>query len=178
MNIINILRIIYCRLYSFINPIGYCKYLGATIGEKCVLKANMLGSEPWLITIGDHVLLAEGVKILTHDGAGFCLNYGNKEPLRMDMWGTVKIGNNVYVGINAIIMPNVEITNNVIIGAGAIVTKSITEDGVYVGIPARRIKSFDEWKENVMNKCKNTYGMSSKERKEYYNQFFNKNNNI
>ena len=174
MKIIEILKTIYGRVYSTINPIGYCRHLGATIGEGCVLKANMFGSEPWLITIGNHVLLAPGVRILTHDGAGFCLNYGNNTPVRMDMWGPVTIGNNVYIGTNAIISANVNIVDNVIIGAGAVVTKSIVEDGVYVGVPARRIKSFDEWKENALNKAHNTYGMTQKERIDLYNDLFGK----
>ena len=172
MKIRDIAQTIYGRVFSMLNPIGYCRHLGATIGDGCVLKASMLGSEPWLITIGNHVLLAEGVKILTHDGAGFCLNYGNKEPVRMDMWGTVKIGNNVYVGTNAIISSNIEIVDNVIVGAGAVVTKSIVEDGVYVGIPAKRIKSFDEWKESALKKAQNTYGMTTNERIDFYNNLF------
>lgn len=160
-------KILSGRIQSTKDPVGYCRKLGATIGKDCVLKASMLGSEPWLITIGNHVLLAEGVKLLTHDGAGWCLRYGKAE-MRMDMWGEVVIGNNVYVGANAIILPNVHIADNVVIGAGAVVTKDITEDGVYVGVPAKRIKSFEEWKKDALTKAHNTYGMTEKERKEYF----------
>lgn len=63
------------------------------------------------------------------------------------------------------IMAGVTITDNVIIGAGSIVTKSITEDGVYVGIPAKRIKCFDEWKEAAIKKAVDTSGMTMKERR-------------
>lgn len=168
MRIYTIIKVIIGRLRSIKDPVGYCRKLGAQIGEGCVLKASMLGSEPWLITIGNHVLLAEGTRILTHDGAGWCLNYNTDEKMRMDMWGKVVIGNNVYVGTNAIIMSNVKITDNVIIGAGAIVVKDIVEDGVYVGCPAKRIKSFNEWKEQTLNNAHNTYGMSEWQRREYF----------
>ena len=68
------------------DPIRYCRKLGAKVGENCVLKPSMLGTEPWLVTIGNHVLLAEGVRLLTHDGAGWCMANDNPQ-LRMDMWG-------------------------------------------------------------------------------------------
>lgn len=162
-----ILHILYEKYKAYKDPIGYCRNLGAKIGENCVLKPKMLSSEPWLINIGNHVLLAEGVQILTHDGAGWALGYGQDE-VYYDIWGKVTIGNNVYVGVDAIILPNVCITDNVIIGAGSIVTKDIKEDGVYVGRPAKRIKSFDEWKKGVNCKVHNTYGMTMEEKKKYF----------
>lgn len=151
------------------DPIGYCRKLGAKVGDNCVLKPSMLGTEPWLITIGNHVLLAEGVRLLTHDGAGWCMADTNPQ-LRMDMWGKITLGNNIYVGTNAMIMAGVSITDNVIIGAGSIVTKSITEDGVYVGAPVKRIKCFDEWKEDAMKKAVDTSEMTMKERRLFFDK--------
>ncbi|MNG10838.1 Galactoside O-acetyltransferase [compost metagenome] len=52
----------------------------------------------------------------------------------------ISIGNNVQIGAGAIILPGVSICNNVIIGAGCIVSRSISEPGVYVGVPARKIR--------------------------------------
>lgn len=165
---------LYKKIYGNINPVACCRKLGAKIGEHSMVKPSMLGGEPWLITIGDHVLLAGGVKLLTHDGAGFCLEYQSEQKLNMDMWGEVTIGNNVYVGTNAMILPNVHITDNVIIGAGAVVSKDITEDGVYVGVPARRVKSFEEWKAKASQKVQNTYGMTEAERRAYFDKILNR----
>jgi serine acetyltransferase len=50
-----------------------------------------------------------------------------------------KLGNKVYVGSNATILP-VAICDDVVIGAGAVVTKNIIKSGTYVGVPARKIK--------------------------------------
>jgi acetyltransferase-like isoleucine patch superfamily enzyme len=53
--------------------------------------------------------------------------------------GGAKIGNSCRIGSNSTILPNVEICDDVTIGAGAVVTKSITEPGTYIGIPAKRL---------------------------------------
>ncbi len=45
------------------------------------------------------------------------------------------IGNNVYIGQNAMVLPGVQIGNNVIIGAGAIVTHNIPDNSIAVGVP-------------------------------------------
>lgn len=59
--------------------------------------------------------------------------------------GIVEIGDNVFIGMNAIIERNVKIGNNVVIGAGSIVTKDCEENNVYAGVPAKRIMSIDEF---------------------------------
>ena len=53
--------------------------------------------------------------------------------------GGAKIGNSCRIGSNSTILPNVQICDDVVIGAGAVVTKSITEPGTYIGIPARKL---------------------------------------
>lgn len=64
----------------------------------------------------------------------------------------IKIGNNVYIGQNAMIMPGVTIGNNVIIGAGAIVTHDIPDDVVAIGVPATVKKSINEYHATTMEK--------------------------
>ena len=59
---------------------------------------------------------------------------------------------NVYIGYNATIMPNVKIGSNVIVGAGALVSKDLEPNGVYVGVPAKRICSFDDY---MVRHCEN-----------------------
>ncbi len=54
--------------------------------------------------------------------------------------GNVKLGNEVFVGTGAVILERLSISDNVVIGAGSVVTKSITEPGVYVGVPAQKLK--------------------------------------
>ena len=66
-----------------------------------------------------------------------------------DYFGKIKIGNNVHIGMNVIVMPGVTIGDNVVIGCGAIVTKNIPSNSVAVGVPAKVIESIDEYYEKV-----------------------------
>lgn len=56
-----------------------------------------------------------------------------------ELYKSTVLGENVSVGSNSTILP-VTICNDVVIGAGAVVVKDITEPGVYIGNPARKIK--------------------------------------
>jgi len=58
--------------------------------------------------------------------------------------GKVTCGERVYFGSNSVAIENIYIVGDVIIGAGSVVTKNILESGVYVGIPARKIKNIGE----------------------------------
>jgi len=119
--------------------------MGVRIGEGCKIYSNVgFGSEPYLIEIGNNVRLTMGVKITTHDGGLWVLrNIGKLKDA--DRFGRVKIGNNVHVGINSIIMPGVTIGNNVVIGCGAVVTKDIPSNSVAVGVPAKVIEDIDTY---------------------------------
>lgn len=54
--------------------------------------------------------------------------------------GRTTIGSFCAIGSNSVILPGIKITSHVIIGAGSVVTKNINEPGVYVGVPAKKIK--------------------------------------
>lgn len=106
-------------------------------------------SRPFLLKIGDHVRIAEGVKILTHDYAWSVLKrYSSDTADEGRIFGAqsaVEIGSNVFIGMNAIITRGVTIGDNVIIGAGSVVTKDCPSDGVYAGNPAKKIMTMEEY---------------------------------
>ena len=103
-------------------------------------------TEPWLITIGDNVTLTHGVVVLTHDyGWSVLKKNGVLKGSVLGSQAPVKIGNNVFVGVNAVITKGVSIGDNVIIGAGSIVTSDCESNGVYAGNPAKKIMSIDEY---------------------------------
>lgn len=104
------------------------------------------GTEPWIITLGHNVHITDGVKFITHDGG--VLIFRKKIP-DLEITKPICIGDDVYIGNGVLLLPGVHIGNNVIIGAGAIVTKDIPSNSVAVGVPARVIKTADEYLEKI-----------------------------
>lgn len=141
--------------------------MGVKIGSGCEIYPNVsFGSEPYLIEIGNNVRLTVGVKITTHDGGLWVLR-NNGKLKNADKFGKVKIGNNVHIGLNSIIMPGVTIGDNVIIGCGAVVTKDIPSNSVAVGVPAKVIESVDDYYKKVKNKVVYTKSMSTEDKKKF-----------
>jgi acetyltransferase-like isoleucine patch superfamily enzyme len=85
------------------------------------------------ITFGDGVFIGPGVKIIS-------MNHDPDDLEKHLQAQPMHIGSNVWIGANAIILPGVTIGNHVVIGAGSVVTKSIPDNKVAVGNPARIIK--------------------------------------
>lgn len=97
------------------------------------------------ITIGDNVTLAPRVHILAHDSSTY-LFFGKTRV------ANVTIGNNVFIGAGAFILPGVHIGNNVIIGAGSVVTKNIPDNTVAAGNPARVICALEAYLDKEKDK--------------------------
>ena len=99
-------------------------------------------SRPALLKIGDYCKITSGVIILTHDYSRSVLRraYG-------DIIGEGRetiIGDNVFIGMNSIILMGSKIGSNVIIGAGSVVSGEIPDNVVVAGNPAKMIRSLDE----------------------------------
>lgn len=137
-------------------------------GTRLNCGVEAFGTEPYLIRVGKNCLFAAGVNFITHDGAISVLNnLGYFDGKRMDNMAPIVIGDNVYIGMGAYIMPGVTIGNNVIIGANAVVTHDIPDNSVAVGMPARVIKTIDEYYKSALNRNRffATGGMSADEKK-------------
>ena len=154
------------------NPVKYARKLGVKVGENCEFYKDISwGSEPYLITIGDHVRITNGCRFVTHDGGVWVLR-NSKNLDKADIFGRIKIGNNVHIGLNSIIMPGVSIGNNCIVGCGAVVTKDVPDNTIVGGIPARKIKTIDEYYEKHKENLDFTKGLSNEEKKKYlYNKY-------
>lgn len=140
-------KVIYGAKSDSESYIEHLKKIGIKVGKDCVIyvptKTLIDEQYPWMISIGNHVRITEGVKILTHDYSWSVLK--NYRGGIFGASGTVEIGDNVFIGMNAIIERNVKIGNNVIIGAGSVVTKDCKANSVYAGVPAKRIMDVDEF---------------------------------
>lgn len=102
------------------------------IGSNCKIQSHSFICE--LVTIGDNTVVAHGVMFINDLFSSGAPANGDK-----DLWKTTTIGDNVSIGSNATILP-VNICDNVVIGAGSVVTKDISEAGIYVGNPAKKIR--------------------------------------
>lgn len=110
---------------------------GGTVGTNVSFYNVKLDTQyPYLITIGDNVTLTN-CRILAHDA---CV----RRSFGYTRVAPVKIGSNVFVGAEAVILAGTSIGDNVVIGAGAVVAKNIPSNSVVIGNPCRIISKYDE----------------------------------
>lgn len=115
------------------------------VGKDVFWQPRILPADPEYISIGDNVKISSNVIFINHDIIHLMLNNDySKEGQIKPYVGCIFIGNNVMIGTNVIILPNVKIGNNVIIAAGSIVTKDIPDNNVWGGIPASYIKDYKD----------------------------------
>lgn len=131
-----ILRLLLGNIKScvMIEPSFYCDYgYNISIGNNFYANHNCVILDPAEITFGDNVFIGPNCGFYTAehplDAERRCLNLERARP--------IKIGDNVWIGGNVVILPGVTIGNNVVIGAGSVVTKSIPSDNVAYGNPCR-----------------------------------------
>lgn len=95
---------------------------------------------PSMVKIGDNFISAPGSIILAHDAS--LLIHFNKYRVEKTV-----IGNNVFLGANAVVLAGVTIGDGAIIGAGSVVSKNVESNMVVAGNPARVISSVQEYYE-------------------------------
>jgi acetyltransferase-like isoleucine patch superfamily enzyme len=115
--------------------VKYLRKQGMKIGENCHFNSMSFSTEPYLIELGNKVTIAAGCELVTHDGA--VRVFRDNEMANADIFGKIIIGNNVFVGLNSIILPNTTIGNNCIVGAGSVVRGKYPDDSVIIGNPAK-----------------------------------------
>jgi acetyltransferase-like isoleucine patch superfamily enzyme len=130
------LHILLLKIGSNERRIKYLRKQGMKIGENCLIITMNFSTEPYLIEIGNHVGIAGGTDFITHDGAIWCF----REELRnADIFGKIKIGNNVFIGNGCTILPNTIIGDNCIVGAGSVVRGKFPDNSVIIGNPAKLV---------------------------------------
>jgi acetyltransferase-like isoleucine patch superfamily enzyme len=109
---------------------------GAVVGARTRVQSHAFICE--LVTIGEDCFISHGAMFIND-------TFERGGPARGDraLWRSTNLGNRVSIGTNATVMP-VDICDDVVVGAGSVVTRSITEPGLYAGVPARRIGNFKQ----------------------------------
>lgn len=162
-----------CR--SDTKRIKYLRDAGAKIGENCHIGSiGMLGTEPYLIEVGNNVYFSGTVHLITHDGATTQLYHMGLTDKMYDSFGKIKIGNNCFIGAGSTVLKNVTIGDNCIIGAGSVVSKSIPSGCVAAGVPARVIGTVEEYYKKNKAMYDDTLGWNSYKKRQYIEEHMDK----
>lgn len=124
----------------WVEPPFYCDYgYNIKAGKNLFMNFNCCILDVAQIKIGDNCMLGPNVQIYT---ATHPLEAKQRNSGR-EFAKPITIGNNVWIGGNAVISPGVSIGNNVVIGSGSIVTKNFPDDVFIAGNPAKIVKTID-----------------------------------
>lgn len=132
------------RLYGIktdtINIGNGCKFVDGwkdiTIGKNVLINYGVLFNGYGQIIIEDDCSIGCEVALIT-------VSHEQGPPKRRagaPVAGSIRIGRGSWIGARAIILPNVTIGEGCIVAAGAVVTKDCETNGLYAGVPAKRIK--------------------------------------
>jgi len=133
-------RVMRLAIHHVGNALRWCKvtYLrstGVRIGHNTMISlGSKIDVRRGNVRIGDNCHITHGVVILSHDGAARQIDPQD------DGEGAVDIGDNVFVGVNAVVLKGVTIGDNSVVAAGAVVSMNVPENVVVAGNPARVIR--------------------------------------
>lgn len=121
---------------------------GLVIPADCRLSGMpSFGSEPYLISIGHHVSMADEVAFITHDGGTHV--FREREPFRKVLkYGRITVLDNCVIGYRATILPGVVIGPNSVVSAGSVVTRNVPPDTVVAGnpaVPLMGVEQYAQW---------------------------------
>ena len=149
------------RLMRYRDPVAFWRSQGAVIGERCRLIQCDFGSEPYLVTLGDHVS-ATATGFVTHDGGVWVFR---DEAPDADLIAPIVVGDNVFIGSGSLVLPGVTIGSDVVIGARSLVNSDIPSGSVAAGVPARVIRDLEEYRGTALERAVPTARMDRAEKR-------------
>ena len=127
------------------------------------VKPGTFGSEPFLLSFGDRVTITDGVRFVTHDGGLWVFRAADP---KLDLFDRITIGSDVFLGLNAIILPGTRIGDGCIVGAGSVVKGVFPAGSVLAGVPARVLYDTDRYlQSNMMSITRDVSGLKGEERR-------------
>lgn len=121
-----------------VEPNFWCDYgYNISVGENFYMNHNCVILDCAKVEFGDNVFVAPNCGFYT---AGHPLDFAKRNK-GLEFAKSIKVGNNVWIGGNVIVLPGVTIGDNVVIGAGSVVTKDIPSNTIAYGNPCKVAKS-------------------------------------
>lgn len=121
-----------------IEPVFFCDYgYNIELGENFYSNHNLVILDPAKVTFGNNVFIGPNCGFYT---AEHPIDYKERNTY-IESARPIKVGNNVWIGGNVVIVAGVEIGDNTVIGAGSVVVRDIPPNSVAVGNPCKVIKT-------------------------------------
>jgi len=161
-------------LHAALYPVSYAKKIGVELKGRITIYGSsyaMFSSEPYLVTLGDNVYISIGARFVCHDGSTLPFR---KDIPDLELAGEIRVGNNVFIGAGALVLPNVIIGNNCIVGANSVVTKSVPDGSIVAGNPARLVSTTEDFLLRAQEKSLKIGHLVGKEKVLAYKKIFNK----
>ena len=171
--LIRFFRLPFYLVFARVFPVRYAKFIGVNITGKVTIYGgsySMFGSEPYLVTLADNVFISVDTQFVTHDGGVLPFR---KDIPDLDLAAPISVGSNTFIGTKVLIMKGVDIGENCVVGAGSIVTKSVPDGSIVAGIPARVVKSTEEYLENGKKNSLKIGHLPEMEKHAMYKKIFN-----
>lgn len=158
----NIFKRIYYLYLRHFHTEKWARKLGAKVGTFTTISSSaVLSSEPYLISIGDHVQVTRGVTFYNHGGG----NVARRQIPNFDCFGKIIVEDWAYIGSHSLILPGVTIGEGALVAAGSVVSKSVAPGTVVGGNPAKYICTVQDYIDKNIAYNISTKGLSYEEKK-------------
>ncbi|TFB82585.1 hexapeptide transferase [Cryobacterium algoricola] len=117
--------------------------MSAEIRDGCIIGAHAVLTAG--VQLGGHVIVNVGATISHGSVVG---DFATISP-GVHIAGDCVVGAGVFLGIGAVVSNGIHIVEGAVVGAGAVVVDDITMDGIWVGVPARRLRSSQGWLQRI-----------------------------
>jgi acetyltransferase-like isoleucine patch superfamily enzyme len=157
-----------------LDPVAFHRSQGVRIGARVDLYGAGLftfGSEPYLVTVGDDVTISHEVDFITHDGG---LRVVRDEHPGAFHYGPITVEDGAFIGAHAVLLPGVTIGAGAVVGAGSVVTRDVPPRSVVAGVPAKVVKSVEEYGVSRRAEWIDTEGLSAAEKERLLRRHFSR----
>ncbi|SDJ24479.1 transferase hexapeptide (six repeat-containing protein) [Lachnospiraceae bacterium G41] len=143
-------------------------------GDHILFQPRKLPNDPKLIKFHNNIAIATDVFFCNHDVIHFVLDDEEQKNIKSHI-GCIEIMDNVFIGANSIIMPDVRIGPNAIVAAGSVVTKDVLPGKIVGGVPAKVIGDYEElMKERIQESAQISSTVRSERILEEWEKFYSK----